>query len=130
MHYEAANRPDKVPCDEGGLEACPFFSKPGGSPGDISENGCGLAPENAEVVQFYPKWKSLGQAAFELVQLEFSSADRADTFANKLMLMEEDVPLIAQAQQSKQEATKLMKSQQENDQKRGRSKRRQSPDKV
>lgn len=103
--YEANNRSDAVPCDIGGIEKCPFFGKGPGSPGDTSEEGCGLAPENVDVVDFYPKWKALGPAAFELLELNLGDDLSKDLFASKLMAIEAYAPMISQATtQSSQEA--------------------------
>jgi len=125
MQYEAANRADRVPCDEGGLEACPYTKRECGSPGDISENGCGLSAENASVVAFYPKWKTLGDAAFNLLELDFKDEVEADNFANKLMVIEGAAPLLEQALNSNREAEKSKEAIDKNN-----SQRRNAPKKV
>lgn len=94
-----------VPCDEGGLEACPYFKRECGSPGDTSENGCGLLPENVEALEFYPKWKTLGPPAFDLLRVEFDDEYESDTFANKLLVIDQYAPSIQKAQaEAQQEA--------------------------
>lgn len=89
-----------------------------GSPGDTSEDGCGLLPENQQVVTFFSKWQVLGDKAFDLVQIELPDDYAKDEFATKLMVLKGAMPEIARAQQNRQEAEKKAKEQ---------STRRQSP---
>lgn len=103
-----ANRPDAVPCDdeELGITACPYYKRQCGSPGDTSESGCGLASDNVQAVEFYPRWKVLGQPAFDLLQLDVGDELDADAFVTKLMIIDQYSPAITAAKnEARQEAT-------------------------
>lgn len=109
LQYDAANRSDAVPCDEGGLEACPFIKRECGSPGDDSEKGCGLAEENVAAVEFFPKWDLLGEAAFNLLEIDVGDSYDTDALVTKLMLIKAYAPSIAAAIQDAQQEAKSEK---------------------
>ena len=110
LQYDVANRPHMVPCDAGGLAACPYSKLPCGSPGDLTEDGCGLSAENRPVVDFYPKWQVLGDAAFNLCDLVFIDEVDRDAFAEKLMMIHAAAPMIQKAIDSEQEAQQAKQS--------------------
>ena len=95
-----------MPCDgDEGLKACPYFNRECGSPGDESEDGCGLSPDNAEALEIYRRWKTFGSTAFDLLELDLGGAVEKDLLATKLMIIDDHIPLISEAvSQGKQEA--------------------------
>lgn len=82
-----------------------------GSPGDTSENGCGLLPENEQALVFFNKWQVLGDAAFDLVQIDLDDDFSKDEFATKLIVLKGAIPEIAKAQSDRKEAEKAQKEQ-------------------
>lgn len=94
--YAAAKRND-VPCDVGECKYSP-------SPGDTGPNGCGLLPQNEFAVWFYPRWKTFGSQAFEFVDIEMTPYD-AECLMDKLMIIDEHAPAIAEAQQKRAEVS-------------------------
>lgn len=91
--YAAAGRTD-VPCDVGDCKYNP-------SPGDLGPKGCGLMHENEFVVWLYPKWKKFGEATFNLVDIKLTP-EGAETLLEKLVMIEEYIPGIQEAQESRQ----------------------------
>lgn len=105
--YADTGREDDVPCDsENGWEDCPYTKWQCGSPGNPGPDGCGLAPENVQAVEFYYKWKLLGDKAWDLIQLDFDDECQQDEFAYKLGMLEAYAPRIQKSIQKDQEARK------------------------
>lgn len=74
------------------------------SPGDTTENGCGLLPVNEFAVWFYPRWKTFGQSAFQLVDVNFTPTE-AEAFMEKLFVIGQYAPSITESKQKRAEST-------------------------
>lgn len=85
-----------TPCDT--PAGCPYTP----SPGDKGENGCGLAAENEVAIWLYPRYKRFGRLAMELADLELKKWE-GDLLLDKLMMIEDHVPYITQAQDKRAE---------------------------
>jgi hypothetical protein len=55
-----------------------------------------LLPVNEGVISFYNKWKLLGEAAFQLLNIEFTPRE-AEMFTEKIVLIESYMPAITDA---------------------------------
>jgi len=90
--YAAAGRND-VPCDIGRCKYTP-------SPGDTTETGCGLSPQNEFAVWFYPRWKAFGDLAFKFINVELSE-EEASLLLEKLLLIEQYSAKVHEAAQKR-----------------------------
>lgn len=88
--YADAGRSHDVPCD---VSVCKYVP----SPGDTSEKGCGLLPENETALYLYPRWKRFGEAIWTFVDMDISPHE-AETLVEKLMLIDEYSPKINESQ--------------------------------
>ncbi len=73
------------------------------SPGDTGEKGCGLLPANEFAVWLYPRWKSFGEAAFQMVDLTMT-APQAENLMEKLMVIQQHIPHIIEAKERRVKA--------------------------
>lgn len=55
-------------------------------------------------MSFYPTWKRIGDKAFDLINIEVADEVEAEDFVNKLIMIDDYAPHIAQAIHSLQEA--------------------------
>ena len=111
--YEESGREDDVPCDsENGWADCPYASWQCGSPGNDGPDGCGLASENVQAVEFYTRWKRFGEKTWDLVELEDEPA--LDDLMAKLSIIDEYAPRINAAIQQDHKARKELEQAKKN----------------